>query len=183
MGVVLEALAPGVKDGKKADLGAEVSRVASDGKEALRDSTKEDAVEEALVLKTDGTEVLGKGKDQVKVPGVEELCCPRLEPLGSAGCLTLRAVAVATGLVEEFLVAAALTLFHVAAESGSPAARDVAENPSLKERRRLLGEIRSAVLPDDIGHFGPMSAHVPDSVSRRSMGLGVDWSALVATWR
>ena len=50
VGVVIEALSPGVKDGKKADLGTEVLGITRDGLQRLSGRAKEQTVDYALVL-------------------------------------------------------------------------------------------------------------------------------------
>jgi hypothetical protein len=122
--VIQEVLAPGVEDGEKADGSAEVLRVLGDGQEGPGGCAEQDVVEEALVLKGDGRKRVGQSEDDVEVGDGEKLVEARLKPLASRSALALGAVTVATGVVGDGLMAAAIAPLDVAAEGGRAAGLD-----------------------------------------------------------
>ncbi len=50
MGVMKQGLSPGVQHGQKADPRSEVATIGSDLEQGLRDGTKQESVEAALIL-------------------------------------------------------------------------------------------------------------------------------------
>src|SRR5213593_4780130 len=68
-----DALHPGVKNGKEADVGAEMLGIGSNRLERLGGRPKENAVEGALVLQADVGNLFGHSKDNMKRFGLEKL--------------------------------------------------------------------------------------------------------------
>jgi hypothetical protein len=50
MGVVMQGLSPGMQDGQKADLSAQMLGISSERQERFRDRAKEDAVDGLFIL-------------------------------------------------------------------------------------------------------------------------------------
>ena len=71
MRVMDERLAPGVEDGKEADLGAEVTGVGADGAECLGDGAEEEPVDDGLVLGGELGDRRGYGEDRAGVVFVD----------------------------------------------------------------------------------------------------------------
>ncbi len=67
MRVVQQRLRPGVQDGEKADLGAEVTRIAGDLEQGLGRGAKQDLVDQFLVSPRNGGNLLGHCEHDVKV--------------------------------------------------------------------------------------------------------------------
>ena len=131
MGMVKQILAPGVKNGKEADVGAEMLGIGSNRLERLGGRPKENAVEGALVLQADVGNLFRHGKDNVKILGVQNLGLSVLDPLGACQGLAFGTVTVRTGVVPDALVTAAVTHLDVTAESGGAAHFNRGHNASL----------------------------------------------------
>ena len=119
-----ERLAPGVKDGEEADLGAEVARVGGYRAERLGDGPEEETVDDGLVLGGDFGDRRGHGEDDVEVLGGQQVRPAPFEPRGAGQRLTGRTVAVATGVVPDAPMAAVVALLNMAAEGGGAALLD-----------------------------------------------------------
>ena len=115
--MMVQILTPCVKHCKEADLSTEVLRVSCYSEKSLRNSTEEKPIDEPLVLKGQGTEFVRKRKHHVEIRHTKELPLPCVKPLGPGSCLTLGAVAIATGVVGDLLVTTKVTYLLVAAQS------------------------------------------------------------------
>ena len=159
MRVQIQFLPPAVEDSKESDLSAKMLWIPRNFEKGFRDGAKKEAVHQALVLECYWAEFIWKGEDNVKVPRLEEIRCLSLKPFRSSLCLALRAVAIAAGLVEEFLMTALVTSLHLATESSSSANGNISQDALLIYRNAVRGEIGTTVLPENIGHFEPMGYH------------------------
>ena len=83
VGMVEQVLAPGVQDGEKADLSAQVLGVGGDGLQRLAGHLEQQVVEQALVLVGDGGDGLGQGEHDVEILTVEQIGLAVFEPLGA----------------------------------------------------------------------------------------------------
>ena len=92
--MVKQILAPGVKDGKESDDGAEMLGIGGNSPERLGGGPEENAVDGAFVLQGDVGNPVWHGKDNVKILGVQNLGLPVLDPLGACEGLALWTVAV-----------------------------------------------------------------------------------------
>lgn len=124
MGVVLKGLAPGMKNGQKADLGAQMGGVAADRLKGLGGGPKENAVKDAFVLQCDRCQGLRKSEDDMKVwDSDEKFFFPGVKPLCPGCGLTLRAMAVAARMEKHFGVPAGIAPFDLAPEHRGSARR------------------------------------------------------------
>jgi hypothetical protein len=62
MGMEKQVLSPTMEYGEKADLGSQMLGIGSNGGQGLGSGSEEHAVEEILVLVSDGRDLLGNGK-------------------------------------------------------------------------------------------------------------------------
>ena len=131
MGMVEQILPPCVQDGEESDFCTQMLRIGGDDAQRLGCCTKKNVVDDLLVIKGDGGDLFWQREDNVKIGGVEHLGLAVLNPLGANQRLTLTTVPVSAGVVPDALVAALVTLFHVATESGSPAGLDRAHDATL----------------------------------------------------
>ena len=106
-------------------------RVPSDVLEGLCHGTKEHAIEDAGILEAQGAEGVWQRKHHMDVGDIEHLTFPRGEPGHLGGPVTLGAVAVATGIIADLLVATVVTLGFVAPQGGGAADGDGAQGPML----------------------------------------------------
>jgi len=123
--MVLQGLAPGVQDGEEADLGTEVSSITGQRLERFGYGSKEDAVDLALVLQCEWTDRFRNREDHVEVRYGKQFTLPIVEPLGPSLALALRAVTIATGVIGNPLVPAAIASKSVTAKGWSAADRQL----------------------------------------------------------
>ena len=96
----------------------------------------------------------GHAEDDVEVLDRQHVRAASFEPLGAGQRLTGRAVAIATRVVPDAPMAAAVTLFDVAAERSGAALLDGRHHPALRRRQGGpdLGPERIAVAAEDFRH-------------------------------
>jgi hypothetical protein len=162
-----------VQDGDEADLGAQVLGIGSDGAQGLGAGVEEQIVEGGFVLKGDRRDRLGHGKDDVEVidPG-EQLGLAIFEPLRAGEGLALGAGAMATAVIGDALMAAAVTLLDMATEGGGATAFDGAHGAQLPpaERRGMRLPISGSGVAEDIRHFEWRGRHRRQSEIGRGRG-------------
>jgi hypothetical protein len=126
MRVMMELLAPRMEHRQAANLGPKMLRVPSDVLECLHHGAKQHAVEQAGILEAQGTEEMWQREHDMDVGDVEHLTLPGSKPGRLCSPVALGAVAIATGVIADFLVAALITLGFVAPQGGRAAAGDSA---------------------------------------------------------
>ena len=67
MGMKKQILSPAVEHGEKADLGAQMFGIGSDGGQGLGRGSEQNAVDEIFVLVGDGGDLFGHGEDDMKI--------------------------------------------------------------------------------------------------------------------
>jgi hypothetical protein len=155
MGVMQQVLSPGVEYGEKADFSSEMLGVASDGPQRFCCGPKENGIDDLFVLEGNRSQLFWNSKDNVVIGDGEKLCHARLQPFGSSQGLAFGTVAVAAGVVRVPLMAAAVALIQMTAQSGSSTDLDGAHGTTLIARHGSavgLPVVRAA-LAEDIGHF------------------------------
>jgi hypothetical protein len=131
VGMEREGLAPGVEDGHEVELPAQVLRIPREGLERLARRAEEQIVDDAGSRKSQPAELVRQREDDVEVGDGEQIRASGFEPVLLGEELALRAVAVATGVVDRAPVTAAVTLLEVAAQGGGAAGREGAQDPLL----------------------------------------------------
>jgi len=113
------------------------------------------------VLERQHIEFMRYRKDHMKVVGGEKFSLARGEPLLACFCLTLRAMAVAAGVIRDSLMTAARTGVHMAAESRRAAVLNGPESFELLKTEVLLVPVQKAVAlcAKDVGHLHGGAAH------------------------
>lgn len=91
-------LAPGVKHGGDADLGAELSGVGGDGLQCLSRDPHQQCIHDRLVLKSDLGDSRRQGEDRVEVRDRQQIGDTSRNPLLARRTLALRTVAIAAGV-------------------------------------------------------------------------------------
>jgi hypothetical protein len=81
----------------------------------------------------------------------QEVSEARLQPTSLGQCLTLGAMAIATRVVSNALVATRITLLNMSAQAGGATALDGAHHAPLLWRQRVRES--EAVLAEDVGHL------------------------------
>jgi hypothetical protein len=134
VGMVSEALGPGVKDGEEAEASAKKPGISSELEEGVGGGGEEGVVEDAFVDESEASEVVRESEDDVEVRDRQEVTELETEPLGALPLKARGAMAVATGEVGVTLEAtgiAALTMPFT--ESSGSADGDPAEDGLLSE--------------------------------------------------
>jgi len=150
-----QVLSPTVKYGEKADLGAQMLGIGSDGRQGLGSGSEEYAVDEIFVLVSDGRDRFGKGEDDMKIVRVENFGGSFFHPLGTSEGLTFWAMTVAAAVVAGPLVTAGVAALEMTAKSGGAAHLDRGHDAPLSrgERRSMLLTIGFTVAAEDVRHF------------------------------
>ena len=97
MRVMVQGLAPSVKDCNEADLGTEMLWVGRDCAQRLSRGLEQDGVDRSLVLERDRGDGRGKREDDMEIGYRQELRLPDSEPFGSCLPLALRVALVQGG--------------------------------------------------------------------------------------
>jgi hypothetical protein len=74
---------------------------------------------------------MGESENDVEVGGREEFGSAFFKPSLSGDVLTLGAVSIAAGMIEDALCAAVITALDVATQGGSAAVKEVGDDPEL----------------------------------------------------
>ena len=168
--MMLQGLAPGVEHRGHADLGAEMLGIGGDGGERLGRGAEQDRIDGGLVLEGDRADRRRQGEDDVEVRHRQQLGLPGREPLQPRQPLTLRAMAVAAGVVGDARRATIIALLDMTAERRRPACRDGAHDASLDaaEMTGMRLSKRFAVAAEDIRHLQSRS-HGARSAGRHDL--------------
>src|SRR5207237_8126278 len=94
MGMMDQGLSPGVEYGKEADFSSQMFGIGSDGGQGFGRGTKQNVVDDLFVLVSDGSDLVGDGRDDMEIVCGEECGYSLLDPLGTREGLALWAVAV-----------------------------------------------------------------------------------------
>jgi hypothetical protein len=111
-----QVLSPTVKYGEKADLGAQMLWIGSDGGQGLGGGAEENAIDEIFVLVSNGSDLFGNREDDMKIVRLENFGCSFFDPLGTSERLTFWAMTVAATVVTGSLVITAVAPLEVTAE-------------------------------------------------------------------
>src|SRR2546422_2731268 len=129
--MMLQGLAPGVKNHGHTELGAEMPGIGRDGGECLSRRAEQDRVDDGLVLERDLADRCRQCEDDMKVRHRQQFGLPIREPLGPRQPLAFGTVTVAARVVSDAGCTAIVALLDMAAEHRRPARRDGAHDPSL----------------------------------------------------
>ena len=78
-----QVLPPTMEYGEKTDLGSQMFGVGSNGGRGLGRGSKQNAVNNLFVLVSDGSDLFGDGKDDMKIVCPEKFGCSSLNPRGT----------------------------------------------------------------------------------------------------
>ena len=163
MGMEEQVLSPTVQQGEETDLRAQVLRIGGDGAQSLCRSTEEDVIEQLFVLIGDGGNLFRQGEDDVEIGNGEEFRLAVLQPLGASQGLALGTMPISAAMVSGALVATAVTLLQMAAQSGGAAEFDGAHHAPLsaRERSSVFLPVSRTVAAKDLRHFELGTLHQP----------------------
>jgi hypothetical protein len=146
---------------KKADLGSKMLGVEGNLQKSFGACSKQEVVEELLVLQQQGRELVGQGKDHVEVVEGEQFFLASREPTLTGCHLTFWAMPIATGVENESTMATTGTLMAMSTQDRGPAVCDGTEhflvcpvNPAA-----VIGEESFPLRPYDVGHLDVWPIH------------------------
>src|SRR5580693_1186812 len=114
-----EFLAPSVQHAEETDLCTKMPRIASHFEKGFRTGTKQQTVEDLLVLQHQGSQAMGQCEDHVQIAGREKFSLTRSDPAVPSSGLTLRAMAIAAAVIGDGgPMSAAGALIEMTAECG-----------------------------------------------------------------
>jgi hypothetical protein len=121
--------------------------------ERFRYGMEEVIIEQSLIKADHLVKLMGQGKDEVEVGSWQQQSLLGLAPLRLRQSLTLRTMAVATGVIHGSPRPTGLTLFKVAAQSCRATPHDVSHGFVLSCRQSMLGAIGYAVGSENVGYL------------------------------
>src|SRR5713101_3071540 len=156
-----QVLSPTVKYSEKADLGAQMLGIGSDGGQGLGGGAEENAVDVTFVLVSDGSNLCGNREDDMKIVRRENFGRSFFDPLRTSERLAFWAMTVAAAVVTGPLVITAVAPLKMTAESCRAAHLDRGHNAPLgrRHRRAMLFTIGFAVAAEDVRHFQLRAIH------------------------
>jgi len=161
VGVVIEALSPGVQDGGEADVGAEVLGIGGDRRKRLSRRLEQQAIDLGLVLVGDGTDLRWQSEHDVEVRHRQQLGLARLKPGLRRPPLALRAVPIPARVVGDARVGAVFAALDMAAERSGATDLDGRHDAPLGEAQ--MGAVgrapASSVAAENIRHLQDWPRH------------------------
>src|SRR5580698_3357365 len=112
----MQILTPGVEHGEEADGGAEQPRFGGGFEQALSGRAKQDLVNLLRVLERQPSDLRGQSEHDVEIGNGQKLRFALREPARASLGLALRAVPVATRVIYDDAMSAAITLLDAPAE-------------------------------------------------------------------
>jgi len=104
MRVMLQILTPGMQQGDKADVGAQVLGRRCNRAQGLGGGVKQDVVDHGFILVGDRGDRLGQRKDHMEVVNGNEVCLAISQPLRTDQRLAFRTVPVAATVESNTLI-------------------------------------------------------------------------------
>ncbi len=155
MRMVFERLAPSVEDSKKPNVSTEVLRISSYLEDGLRRSAKKDFIDFLLILKRDCRNLLGYGKDDVKVFDGQEITLSVGEPFSPRSLLAFWTVTVPARVIGNDGMAASIALFNMTTKRGGATRCYRLQNPSFGTRNPAIprSDEVSLMRANDVGHL------------------------------
>ena len=137
MRMMLQILTPGMEYGDEADLRAQLLGSRCDRAQGLGGGVKQDVVDYGLILIRNRGDGLGQRKDHVEVLNGNKIGLAIFQPLRTDQGLAFRTVPIATTVVGNALMTAAIALLNMAAEGDRTATLDRAHNAALSTAEGL----------------------------------------------
>jgi len=153
MRVKFEFLSPAVQHAEEADFRAEMLGIACYFQKGFRAGAKQEVVDDLLVLQHQRGQVTRKREDHMDVTRRKKFPATLFQPTFPSTCLTLRAMAISTGVVGDGAMSAARAFIEMPAERGGTTPGN--------------GQEHFDVLPGD-----PLTASFDECVSRSADQIG-----------
>lgn len=146
---------PCVKDGQSADSGAEILGIGCEFLQGSGGGFHQEAVDFLRMSAGERPQIGGQSESDQKVGTRRKAAALFVDPAFGLRLVTLRATAVATGVIGKDFLLAMTTLVDVASQQWRPAGGDIAQSPFLNRTQGtpVLPEIRLTVEADNLGHL------------------------------
>ena len=156
-----QRLAPGVQNGREADLGAEMLGVAGNSFERLGHCLEQKAVDDLLVLVGDDSNLLRQGEDHMKALDRQQIGLARFQPSTRGRALAGRAMPVTTAGIGYLFMPARLALQDMTSQRRRTARLDGGHHAALAaiEMAGIGLAIRFTVAAEDIRHLEGRTPH------------------------
>src|SRR5882672_10565708 len=162
MGMMLQALIPGVEHAEEANLGSKVPGIASDLLQSCSTGVKQQVVDQPFILQCERGQFPRQGEDDVHVAGGQQLSLTRLEPAQARVALTLGAVPVTARVVGDGgRMSAAGTAITVSAQRGGAAACNGQQHLLVLPTDPLATAFKKRLprITNDVGHLQRRPVH------------------------
>src|SRR5262245_54584344 len=154
MGMEQEILSPRVENAKKADIGAQVFRIASNFQKGLGHSPEQEVVEFDLVLEYECLQFMRQRENDMEITRRQKLPLSRRDPSLTRLILAFRAMAISAGVVGNDLIATALRArIDMTAESRCATTSDSAYRFQLLKTELMTIDEVAAPRAKDVGHL------------------------------
>src|SRR5260370_34730414 len=166
-----DLLIPCVQHAEKANLGTEVSGIASDFEKRFRAGTKQEIVDHLFVPQHKRGQVPGECEDHVQIARGEQFLLTRRDPLFASRGLTLRAMAITAAVIRDRgTMSAARALIEMPAERSRTTPRNGQQHFDMLPTDPLAvsldeGSSRTA---DEIGKLQRPRGHLSDLLTTRT---------------
>jgi hypothetical protein len=159
--MMLQSLIPGMKHAEEADLGTEMTRVASDLQKGFGAGVKQQVIDQPFVLQRKWGQFSRQREDNVDIASGEQFAFPRLEPAQAGVALAPWAMPVTARVVRDGSMSALRTPVAMSTQRGSAAACDGQQYffvLPVDPPATALNEVRSCIA-NDIGHLQRRPVH------------------------
>ncbi len=148
-------LAPGVKYGGDADLGAQPFGIGGDRLQRLGRDPHQQRIDDRLVVEGDLGDARWECEDHMKVWDRQEIGDAGRNPLPAGRALALRAVAIAAGIIGDAGPAAVIAGIDVTTKPGCAAGFDRAHDASFAAAKMagVLSPVGASMSSKDVGDF------------------------------
>jgi len=161
MGMMLQALVPGMEHAEEADLGAEVPGIASDLEQGRGAGVEQQVINQPLVLQGKWGQFAREGEDDMHVAGGEQLALAGFEPAHTGVALTSWAMPITARIVRDGGMSATGALIAMSAQRRGAATGDGQQHllmlPANPSATALYEVVTSTV--NDVGHLQRRSVH------------------------
>ena len=131
MWMMQHLLTPGMEHSQKAEVRSESARVSGNREQGLRDTAKQDGVDQLRVLEHQRREAARKREHDMAIGNWQKFLCRSCQPFVPSRGLALWTVPIAARVELNILVGTVVTLFEARAQSGGAACADVPERLTL----------------------------------------------------
>jgi len=131
-----------------------VTGILGKGGECRCGGAEQEIVDNPRSVERERTELVGQGEDDMEVVDGQQIGAAGLEPVGLSQGLTLRAMAISTGMVDGAPVPAAVTGFEMTAQGCSSTLTQGADHLVLDGAHPMGRRITLPMTAQEVAEFG-----------------------------